>query len=125
MDIVLLLHSLVRFVLLLLAVIGIILAVVSIARQAPPVSRDRAIGSAFVGFFDLQVLLGLLIILLGGLNQAIHPIVMFIGVVAAHGLQSAGRKAPGNRAHWLRLALFVVPLLIILIGLASISHLPY
>ncbi len=123
-DIVTAIHSLVRFVLLLVAVAGIVLTVVNLATRRAPASMDRGIASGFVGLYDLQVLLGLLIILLGGLSNALHPIVMFLGALAAHGLQVMSRTAEGNRLQMLRLALYVVPLAIILIGLAVINHLP-
>ncbi len=124
MDIVLLLHSLVRFVLLIVAVVGIVVTLVALARQSAAAPMDRGIASGFVGLYDLQVLLGLLIILLGGLTNAVHPIVMFLGVIAAHGLQSAARRAEGTRLSLLRLALYIVPTAIILVGLAAISRLP-
>jgi hypothetical protein len=123
MDIVLFIHSLVRFVILLVALAGIVAALMAMARKSVPRNLDRTLASAFVGLYDLQALLGILIILLGGLSQAVHPIVMFVGLVAAHGLQRMTRRERSN-TPLLRLALFVVPLLIILVGLASIGHLP-
>ncbi len=124
MDAVLLLHSLVRFIVLLIAVVGIIKVLVSLVQKTEPSRSDRAIGSAFLGAYDLQVLLGLLIIFLGGLTNALHPIVMFIGVVVAHGLQTMARRAQGANVHLVRLIFYVVPLVIILVGLATIGHLP-
>ncbi len=124
MDIVLLLHSLVRFVLLIVAVVGVVVTIVALARKSAPASMDRGIASGFVGLYDLQVLLGLLIILLGGLTNALHPVVMFLGVLAAHGLQVATRRSEGASVHLLRLALYIVPVAIILVGLAVINHLP-
>lgn len=124
MDVVLLLHSLVRFVVLLIAIVGIIKVLLNLVQKSEPAPADRAIGSAFLGAYDLQVLLGLLIIFLGGLTNALHPIVMFIGVLSAHGLQAMSRRAEGANVHFIRLAFYVVPLLIILAGLAIIGHLP-
>lgn len=123
MDIVLLIHSVVRFFLLLVAAIGIVLTVVALVQQRAPAKTDATLGSVFVGIYDLQMLLGLLIILLGGLNQAIHPIVMFIGLVVAHGLQVMVRRTQGSQVWLTRLALYIVPLAIILVGLASIGKL--
>ncbi|MCL4395697.1 MAG: hypothetical protein M1482_13000 [Chloroflexi bacterium] len=123
MDIVLVIHGLVRFVILLVALAGIGAALMAMARKSVPGNLDRTLASVFVGLYDLQALLGILIILLGGLSQAVHPIVMFVGLAAAHGLQRM-TKREGSNTPLLRLALFVVPLLIILVGLASIGHLP-
>jgi len=124
MDIVLVLHSLVRFVILLVAVVGIIKVLMALVQKTKPDQIDRTLASAFTGLYDLQVLTGLLLILLGGLSQAIHPIVMFVGVLAAHGLQAMSKRAEGTRATMYRLALFIVPLVVILVGLATIGHLP-
>ena len=124
MDIVLLLHSLVRFVILLVAVVGVIKVLIVLVQKSKPDQIDQMLASVFTGLYDLQVLLGLLLILLGGLSQAIHPIVMFIGVLLAHGLQVMTKRAEGTRATMYRLALFIVPLVVILVGLATIGHLP-
>jgi hypothetical protein len=124
MDIVLLLHSIVRFLVLLAAVIGIVKTAISLVGKSEPAPSDRMVASAFLGLYDLQVLLGLLIIFLGGLSNALHPIIMFIGVVTAHALQAVSRRAQGMNVHWLRLAFYVVPLAIIVVGLAVINHLP-
>jgi hypothetical protein len=124
MDIVLLLHSLVRFLLLLAAVVGIVKTVINLAGKTEPAATDRTLASAFRGLYDLQVLLGLLIIFLGGLVNALHPVIMFIGVLTAHALQAMSRRAQGMNVHLLRLAFYVVPLAIILVGLAVINHLP-
>ncbi len=124
MDIVLLLHSLVRFVILLVAVVGIVKVLITLVQKSQPDQIDQTLASAFTGLYDLQVLLGLLLILLGGLTQAVHPIVMFIGVVLAHGLQNMTKRAEGSNAAMYRLALFVIPLIVILVGLATIGHLP-
>lgn len=124
MNIVLELHSIVRFLVLLLAIIGILLALVGLAQKKTPAKMDQTAGSIFLGLYDLQMLLGILIILLGGLKDALHPVVMFIGLVVAHGLQRITRRAEGTNIHVMRLGLYVVPLAIILLGLAVINHLP-
>ena len=118
------LHGLVRFLILLAAIVGLIKAVMSLAQGSATDKFDRMLASAFVGTYDLQMLLGILIIFLGGLLQAIHPIIMFVGIVTAHGLQRMTRRAEGQQARIYQLLLFIVPLAIILIGLASIGHLP-
>jgi hypothetical protein len=120
MDIVLLLHSLVRFLILIAAIVGIVKALVSLARKSAPDSLDQTVASIFLGLYDLQVLSGILIILLGGLTQAIHPVVMFIGVVIAYGMQNMTQRAKGSNVPLYRLGFYVLPLLVILIGLAAL-----
>lgn len=124
MDIVLLLHSLVRFLILIAAAVGIVKALISLAQKNVSDSLDQTVASVFLGLYDLQVLLGILIILLGGLTQAIHPIVMFVGVLIAHGLQNMTKRVKGSNVSIYRLGFYVLPLLVILAGLASIGHLP-
>ena len=124
MDIVLLIHSLVRFLILLAALVGIIKALFSLVQKSKSDHLDQTVASAFLGLYDLQALLGVLIILLGGLSQAIHPIVMVVGLLLAHGLQSMVKRADGSAAPLYRLALYIVPLLVILVGLSTIGHLP-
>ncbi len=124
MNIVLEIHSIVRFAVLLLAIVGIVLSVIALIQRKAPAKTDQTVGSIFLGLYDLQMLLGLLIILLGGLTNALHPVVMFVGLVVAHGVQSMSRRAEGMNLHTMRLVLYVLPLAIILVGLAAISRLP-
>src|SRR5512135_351653 len=124
MNIVLEIHSIIRFLVLLLAIVGIVLGLIGLAQKKAPAKTDLTVGSIFLGLYDLQMLLGLLVILLGGLTNALHPVVMFVGLVVAHVLQSMARRAEGANVQMMRLALYVVPLAIILVGLATIDHLP-
>lgn len=124
MDIILTLHSLIRFVVLLTAVIGIVKTVIALVQKSAPAKIDQTLASIFLGLYDLQLLLGLLIILLGGLINALHPIVMFIGLAAAHVLQGMTKRAKGSAVERNRLLFYVVPLVIILAGLAIIGRLP-
>ncbi len=124
MEIVLLLHSIVRFVILVIAIVGLVKAIITLAQSSAADKLDQTLAAAFVGTYDLQMLLGILIIFLGGLTQAIHPVVMFVGIVAAHGLQSFTRRGEGQQAKLYRLLLYIVPLVIVLFGLATIGRLP-
>ena len=78
----------------------------------------------YIGLFDLQALLGLLVILLGGFGGPLHPLVMFIALVIAHWIQSILRNASPTSANQLRLALYGVPLGIVAFGLAIIGQIP-
>ncbi len=124
MQIVTLLHSLVRFVILVVALVGLVKALIGLGQKGTGDKLDQTLASAFVGMYDLQVLLGVLIIFLGGLSEAIHPVVMFVGIVAAHGLQTMTKRGQGSQGLLYRLALYIVPLVIILFGLATIGRLP-
>jgi hypothetical protein len=123
-TIVLSIHSIVRFVILLVALVGLIKAIIGSAQKGKADKADQVLAAAFVGLYDLQTLLGILIIFLGSLTQAIHPVVMFVGIIAAHVLQSMSKRGEGQQAGLYRLALYIVPLAIILFGLATIGRLP-
>ena len=124
MDIVLLIHSLVRFAILIVAVVGIVMTLIALLQSKAPAPVDQTLSSIFLGLYDLQALIGMLIVLLGGLTNALHPVVMFVGLVIAHGLQTRVKRAPASNVHALRLILYIVPLAIILVGLAVINRLP-
>lgn len=124
MNIVLLLHSLVRFALLLVMILGLVRAIFSLAKRAEPLPLDQTLAAVFLGLFDLQALVGLLIIFLGGLLGPLHPLLMFIALVIAHWIQSIMRQAQASTASQLRLALYIVPLAIVLFSMALIGHLP-
>lgn len=124
MNIVLLVHSIVRFALLLVMLLGLVRAIVSIAKHAEAKQLDQTLAAVFVGLFDLQALLGLLIIFLGGLLGPLHPLLMFIALVIAHWIQSIMRQAQAASVRQLRVALYTVPLAIVLFSLALIGRLP-
>lgn len=123
MNIVLLLHSLVRYALLLVMIVGLLRTIISWARRSPPAQLDQTLAAVFVGLFDLQALLGLLIIFLGGLVGPLHPLLMFIALVFAHWMQSIAKQSTGATVSQVRMAMYVVPLTIILFSLALIGHL--
>ena len=123
MDIVLLLHSLVRYLVLLSAITGLIKALSASLTQSPPDSIDRILTIVFLGLLDLQTLLGILVILLGGLSGPLHPLLMLIALALAHWLGTLVRRAPETTQRSLRLALYGAPLAIILLALAILGQL--
>ncbi len=123
MNIVLLLHSIVRFALLIVMIVGLARAIITLGRQAASAQLDQTLAALFVRLFDFQALLGLLIIFLGGLGGPLHPLLMFIALVFAHWTQSIINQAQDETARQLRIALYVVPLTIILFSMALIGHL--
>lgn len=124
MNTILLLHSILRFALLLVMIVGILRTIVLLATRATAEKLDNRLASTFVVMFDLQALLGVLVILLGGLVGPLHPLLMFIALVIAHGIESIVKQSGGSTAILLRLMLYVAPLSIVLFSLALIDHLP-
>lgn len=123
MAIVLMLHSLVRYLVLLAAVIGLIKAIYNWVMKNPSGKADGILAGIFLGSFDLQALLGVLVILLGGLGGPLHPLLMFVALVIAHGFGAAVKRSAAGNVHWLRLAFYFVPLAIVLFGLLIIGQL--
>ena len=123
MDIVLWLHSLVRYLVLLGAIIGLLKALFASPSQIASDSSDRIVMVVFLGLLDLQALLGVLVILLGGLRGPLHPLLMVMALVLAHWLGTLVRRAPQTNGRALRLALYGAPLAIILFGLAILGQL--
>ncbi len=91
MGIVLLLHSLVRWIIVLVALVVLVKFGLGYMRQATPDKTDRALMSGLSGLVDLQALLG--IILLGGTYllsgsfapyRIEHAIAMVIAVIIVH-----------------------------------------
>ncbi len=123
MDIVLLLHSLVRYLVLLAAVMGLFKALFNLITKNASETVDPILATLFLGLFDLQTILGILIIFLGGLLGPLHPLLMFVALVIAHGLATAVKRGSGENVKLLRLALYAAPLAIILFGLLIIGEL--
>ena len=77
MDIVLAIHSIVRWIILLVAVVAIVKLGLGWLRAGTYDSLDRGVVMGYTGLLDLQVLLGFILLfgddfLLGGLIEAMH-----------------------------------------------------
>jgi Na+/H+ antiporter NhaD/arsenite permease-like protein len=123
LDIVLFLHSLVRYVLLLVMTAGLIRAVVALAKQAEPAQIDQTLENVFIWSFYSQALLGLLIIFLGGLSRPLHTLLMLIALVFALWMRSIAKQSQGAMAQQARIALYAVPLATVMFSLALIGQL--
>lgn len=129
MQIVLSLHSLVRWLIILVAVIVAVKFSISWRRADKFSAVDQGLTSAFSGLIDLQVLLGLIYFFWNGLATDIgfpafriqHLIVMLIAAGVAH-LSVLWKKAEDKLRF--RNTLFIVldTLIIILFGLTRLSR---
>ena len=126
-DTLLTLHSLSRWIILLVAALGVISSVYGLSqRRATLANQDRALGVIFIILLDIQLALGLVLVGLLPLEQAtarvIHPGVMILAVVVAHGARIAQkRQAEAQKLKW-QAAYFIAPLALILIGLQFIGR---
>lgn len=117
MDSLVTIHSLLRWLVLVLVVVGVGQAFL------PAVSARgrRVVASVFVGLLDLQFLLGVVLLFQkGALSTAWrHVLFMILAVAAAHVLHARAKRtpAPSRRA---RVLLFGAPLVFILLGLIQV-----
>jgi hypothetical protein len=127
MDIVLRLHSLVRWLVLLAAVAAVIKFAIGWLRGGAFGQADRGLSLGFSGLLDLQALLGLIVLIGGGLGGAgfpryrlEHAVLMLAAVVVGH-LPSRWKQAAA--AIRFRNALLCVfgALLLVIAGIAVLS----
>jgi hypothetical protein len=120
-------HSFVRWLILSLALFGTARSFVSMLSVSARFTRlDVGVSRAYAGLLDLQLLLGVLLVLgavtLQDIIPWIHPIIMIPAVVVAH----LGRRfaaQPDRKRHQRQLAIYLGSLALIVIGLAVINQL--
>jgi hypothetical protein len=116
-DFILTVHSIVRWPVIALVVVGIVQAL----SPRGSAGGRRAVASAFVGLLDLQVLLGVILLTRAGALTTTwrHVLFMFAAAVCAHVFHVRARKAaaPVRRD---RVLLFGLPLVLILFGLLQV-----
>ena len=99
-------HSLVRWLVVIVAVVAVVRYALVMAGRAQRSGMDRGLMSGYTGLLDFNVLLGLIIIV--GLSISAgqvlmvwleHAVTNIIGVVVAHSSRSAPRrsKMPNSR----------------------------
>jgi len=127
MGIVLMIHSLVRVLILLVAVVAILKLGFGWLAKKPFDGMDRGVTSGFSGLMELQALLGI-IILLGGaftgigfpVNRIEHAVAMIAAVVVAH-LPMRWKTAPDGVHQRNNLFAVLGSLLLVLIGLTAVT----
>ena len=120
-------HSGVRYLVLLLALVALVMFVHGYVTRRPAGKADRAVMGAFVGLLDLQILLGVGLVVAGIFYGALmgHLMMMLLAAIAAHAAGVMARKATDHRrAHAIRLAGVALSLLLILGGVMAIGRAP-
>ena len=124
MGFVLTVHSIVRWLVVLVAVIAVVRYALVMAGRAQPSGMDRGLSSGYTGLLDLNVLLGLILIIgLGFTTQAIeHAVTNLIGVAVAHIFAQRAKKieAATLKARTNLLGV-VISLAIIIVGVALVG----
>jgi hypothetical protein len=109
---------------LLIALAGVILAIVGLARKRKREQAEKIFGSAYAGLLDLQALLGImqfvwLLSKVGGSllswRYILHPVLMIVAVAVVHGSR-ARRDSPMPLRHRAQLGAYGLSLLLIFAG---------
>ena len=129
MDFIVMLHSLVRWAVVIVAVVAVVRYALVLAGKAQSSGMDRGLISGYTGLLDLNVLLGLIIII--GLSISAGQVAMvwiehmttnIVGVVVAHFFAQRAKKIedPKVKARTNLLGV-VISILIIVVGVALIG----
>ena len=125
MEIILSLHSIVRWLIIIVALVTIIKFWIGWRSGQTFSSLDRGLSSGFTGLIDLQLLLGLIYLLWSGLGAGAgfpsfrieHMVLMLIAAVVAH-LAVLWKKSEDKIRFRNSFFIVVDTLIIILLGLA-------
>ncbi|HLT30326.1 MAG TPA: hypothetical protein VK013_09785 [Myxococcaceae bacterium] len=136
MNILYMAHSGTRYLVLLAAVVAVVMLAMGFVRsrrggeaQSPGLAKGSRIGSvAFVGFLDLQVLLGIILVVVyvseGLYYPALigHIVMMFAAAVAAHVGSVLAKKRTGPGAYTAALFGVLAALALIVGGILAIGR---
>jgi hypothetical protein len=120
-------HSGLRFLVLLAAVVALLVTALGTFASKPWDRPARIATAAFTGLLDLQVVLGIVMLILGCFYGALmgHLMMMLLAAVVAHGSSLlARRQREGRKAHGVALAGVVLALLLMVGGIAAIGRSP-
>lgn len=118
-------HSGLRYLILLVGVVALISFALARRSGRPQRPTDRVLMAAFTGLLDLQLLLGIGLVLTGVYYPALigHMAMMVMAVVIAHAASVMSRdQADVKRGHGLRLAGVAAALLLIAGGVLAIGR---
>ena len=120
-------HSGLRYLVLLAALVALIVLALGVFGRKPFGKPSRIALAVFSGLLDLQILLGIALVVMGCFYGALmgHLAMMILAAVALHALSAYGRKqAVPRRAHSIPLIGVVLALALIAGGIASIGRSP-
>jgi hypothetical protein len=120
-------HSMLRWLILSLAVFGVARSFVSMLSVSARFTRlDLGVSRVYTVLLDIQLLVGILLVLAALTMQQpvpwIHPIIMIPAIVIAH-LSRRFAAQPDRKRHQAQLAIYLGSLALIVIGLAVIGRL--
>ncbi|CAN5768477.1 hypothetical protein BH23GEM6_BH23GEM6_06460 [soil metagenome] len=118
-------HSGLRYLVLVAGVVALVYFAVVFFSRRPARRADRIIMSSFVGLLDLQILLGLLLVIGGIFYPMIigHLTLMALAAVAAHvAAIRAKRASDPHVSHQIRLVGTLITLGLIAAGISAIGR---
>lgn len=126
MNILVMIHSFIRWVILLVAVIAIVKFLIGWLRRSQFQGMDRGLMSGFSGLMDLEATIGIILLLWGGFAgigfpayRIEHGLIMILAAVTAH--QSARWKNADDTTRFRNdLFLILAALVLVLIGIAVV-----
>lgn len=120
-------HSGLRYLVLIAGVVALIVMALGVSGRRPFEKPSRISLAAFTGLLDLQIVLGIALVVLGCMPGRVleHCMMMILAAVAAHALSVYARKqADPRRAHTLGLVAVALALALITGGILSIGRSP-
>lgn len=124
MNILLMIHSILRWVILLVAVIAIVVFLVSWLRRSQLQGVDRGLMSGFSGLMDLQATLGIVLLVWSGLAgvgfpryRLEHALIMILAAVVAH-LSARWKNAEEPIRYRNYFLIILASLALVLIGIS-------
>jgi hypothetical protein len=124
MEFVLTVHSIVRWLVVIVAVMAVVRYALVMSGRAQSSGMDRGLMSGYTGLLDLNVLLGVILIIgVGFTIQPIeHAVTNIIGVAVAHVFAQRAKKIEDAKSKArTNLLGVVISLLIIVVGVALIG----
>lgn len=118
MGIVLMIHSLLRWLILIVALVVIVKHAIGLVQNHPYDRLSGVLMSVFSGMMDLQVLLGIIFITTGLFIYRIeHALVMILAAVVAH-LSAAWKKKDDRVRYRNNLLAVIAAVILIVIGVS-------
>jgi hypothetical protein len=124
MNILLMIHSILRWVILLVAVIAIVVFLVGWLRRSQLQGVDRGLMSGFSGLMDLQATLGIVLLVWSGLAgvgfpryRLEHALIMILAAVVAH-LSARWKNAEEPIRYRNYFLIILASLALVLIGIS-------
>ena len=124
MEVIRMVHRYLGEMMLLIALVGVMLAIIGLIRRQAMERAERIFGLIYAGLLDVQALLGLIslisLVMMAGTGLLtslfiLHPILMILAVVVVHA--SRGRRSgPAPARHWAQLVAYALSLILVFAG---------